>query len=61
MISFSAGARDVSLFQYPDWLGTHPASYSVGTGGSFPRGRGVGSMKLTIYLHLMLWLRTNEL
>jgi hypothetical protein len=33
--------------------GAHPASCTVGTGGSFPRGKATGGLKLTTHLQLV--------
>jgi hypothetical protein len=39
-IRFPAGARDFSLFHsIQTGFGAHPASYPIGTGGSFPKGK----------------------
>jgi hypothetical protein len=37
--------------------GACPASYPMGTGGSFPGGKVAGGMKLNIHLHIVLRLR----
>jgi hypothetical protein len=34
--------------------GAHPASYPVGTGGSFSGGKAAGGVKLTAHLRLVL-------
>jgi hypothetical protein len=47
----------IFLQNFQTGSGAHLASYSVGTGSSFP-GR---AMRLTIHLHLMLRLRMVEL
>jgi hypothetical protein len=40
---FPIQARFFSSPQRPDLSGTHPASYPVGTGGSFPGFKAVGA------------------
>jgi hypothetical protein len=53
-----AETRDVSVLQcVQTGCGAHPAFYSVGTRGSFSGGWNTQTMKLTIYLYLMLRLR----
>jgi hypothetical protein len=39
----------------------HPASYPMGTGGSFPEGHDGREVKLTTRLHLVPWPRKVEL
>ena len=52
-------ARDLSFFQnVPAGPGTHPATYSVGT-GVISQGYSNLSMKLTIHLHLVLTFRMS--
>jgi hypothetical protein len=38
------GARVFSSPCCPDWFGAHPASYAMGTGGSFPGGKAGGAV-----------------
>jgi hypothetical protein len=45
----------------PDRLEAHPASYPMGTGGSFSRAESGGGVKLTTHLHLVPRLRMVEL
>jgi hypothetical protein len=61
-VLFLAGARDFSVFcSVQTGSEAHPASYPMGTRGSFPQAlRGQG-MKLTTYLHLVQWSRIVEL
>jgi hypothetical protein len=40
---------------------TQPASYPMGTGGSLPKGKVAGGVKLTTHLHLVPRSRTVEL
>jgi hypothetical protein len=42
-VRFPAGAGNFSLHhRVQNGSGAHPASYPMGTGGSFPRGKAVG-------------------
>jgi hypothetical protein len=43
-VLFPAGARELPL-RYSDYTGsgTHPASYTMGTGGSFPAANAAGA------------------
>jgi hypothetical protein len=40
--------------------GAHPASYSVGTAGTFPGDKAAGDVKLTTQFHLVTRLRKRE-
>jgi hypothetical protein len=43
-VRFPAEAGDFSLhYRVQDGSGAHPASYIIGTGGSFPGGKAVGA------------------
>jgi hypothetical protein len=54
-VQFPAGAGNFSLHHHvQNSSGVHPASYPMGTRGSFPGGKVARSMKLTTHLHLVL-------
>jgi hypothetical protein len=61
-IRFAAGAGDLFLRQRVlNGCGIHPASYSVVTGGSFPRSKAAWTCWLTTDLLLAARLRKMEL
>jgi hypothetical protein len=37
------GSRIFTSLYHLDWLGVHPTSYQMGTGGSFPGGKAAGA------------------
>jgi hypothetical protein len=50
----TATAGNLSLHhRVQNGSGAHPASYPMGTRGSFPADKEAGSVKLTIHLHLV--------
>jgi hypothetical protein len=54
-IRFLAGAGNFSLHHcVQNGSGSHPASYPMGTRGSFPGSKAARDMKLTTHLHLVL-------
>jgi hypothetical protein len=60
VVQFLAGVRDITLlYSLQAGYGAHPASYTVGTGGSYP-GVKMGGGNLTTCL-LMQKLRMVEL
>jgi hypothetical protein len=42
-VRFPAGAEKFSLHRVQNGFGAHPASYPMGTRGSFPRGKAAGA------------------
>jgi hypothetical protein len=52
-----AGAGTLPLRHRVQTASGHPASYSMDTGGSFPRSPVAGGVKLTAHLHLVSRLR----
>jgi hypothetical protein len=53
-VRFPAGAGNFSLHhRVQNGTGTHPASYPMGTRGSFPGGKAAGGVKLTTHLHIV--------
>jgi hypothetical protein len=61
-VGFPAGIRDFSLYNsVQTGSGVHPASYTMGTWGSFPEGVGEGGVELTTYLHLVRRLTMAQL
>jgi len=50
---FRAGAV-TGLLLIAAACGAHPASYPLGTGGSFPGHKAIGAFKLTTHLHVVL-------
>jgi hypothetical protein len=53
-VRFPAGAGNFSLHhRVQNGTGAHPASYPMGTRGSFPGGKSSRGVKLTTHLHLV--------
>jgi hypothetical protein len=53
-VRFPAGAGNFSLHhRVRNGSGARPASYPMGTRGSFPGGKAAGGVKLTTHLHLV--------
>jgi hypothetical protein len=53
-VRFPVGAGKFSLhYRVQNGSGAHPASYPMGTRGSFPGGKAAGGVKLTTHLHLV--------
>jgi hypothetical protein len=54
-VRFLEGAENFSLHHcVQNGSGAHPASYLMGTRGSFPEGKTAGGVMLTTHLHLVL-------
>jgi hypothetical protein len=54
MVRFPARAGNLSLHhRVQNGSGAHPASYPMGTRGSFPGGKRGRGVKLTTHLHLV--------
>jgi hypothetical protein len=53
-VQFPASAGNFSLHhRVQNGSGAHPASYPMGTRGSFPGSKAAGLVKLTTHLHLV--------
>jgi hypothetical protein len=61
IVGLIPGGRKASLSSLRDHAepGAHPNSYLLDNGVSFPRAQNARGVKVTVRLHVVLWLRIN--